>query len=57
MNIKIGMKDTKTLNEGLKKYIEGEIISDYQCPGCNKRVDVKNRTLISSTPNVLLFQL
>ncbi len=29
MNIKIGMKDTKTLNEGLKKYIEGEIISDY----------------------------
>jgi len=55
MNIKITMKDTKSLAEGLQKYIEGEIINEYNCQGCNKKVDAKNRTLISSTPNVLLF--
>ena len=51
------MKDIKSMHESLQKMIEGEVINDYQCEGCNKKVDVSKRTLISSTPNVLIVHL
>ena len=41
----------------LGKMIEGEVINDYQCDVCNKKVDVSKRTLISQTPNVLIVHL
>jgi ubiquitin C-terminal hydrolase len=37
--------------------VEGEVINDYQCDGCGKKVDVSKRTLISQTPNVLIVHL
>jgi ubiquitin carboxyl-terminal hydrolase 34 len=37
--------------------IEGEVISDYECDGCKKKVDISKRTLISQTPNVLIVHL
>jgi len=37
--------------------VEGEVISDYECSGCNKKVDVSKRTLIAQTPNVLIVHL
>ena len=51
------IKDIKSVEESLKKQIEGEIISDYQCDGCNKKVDLSKRTLIAETPNVLIVHL
>ena len=33
------------------------MISDYQCEGCKKKVDITKRTLISSTPSVLVVHL
>jgi ubiquitin carboxyl-terminal hydrolase 34 len=37
--------------------IEGEIINDFLCEGCNTKVDIMKRTLISQTPNVLIVHL
>jgi len=37
--------------------VDGEVINDYECSGCKKKVDVSKRTLISQTPNVLIVHL
>ena len=57
LNISLTVKERKSVADTLQKTIEGEIINDYQCPGCKKTVDITKRTLISQTPNVLMFQL
>ena len=56
-NISLTVKERKSVEDSLKKAIEGETISDFTCPGCKKKVDITKRTLISQTPNVLVFQL
>jgi len=56
-NMSLTVKDLKSVEESLQKQVEGEIISDYQCDGCNKKVDLSKRTLISETPNVLILHL
>mmetsp|Transcript_21978 Transcript_21978/g.16323 ORF Transcript_21978/g.16323 Transcript_21978/m.16323 type:complete len:254 (-) Transcript_21978:2538-3299(-) len=56
-NLSLPVKDIKSMEISLKKMIEGETISDYLCDGCNKKVDISRRTLISSTPNVLIVHL
>ena len=56
-NLSLTIKDIGTVEEALKKQVEGEIISDYQCDGCNKKVDLSKRTLITETPNVLIVHL
>ena len=35
------------LVQSLTKLIEGEVINDFLCEGCNKKVDISKRTLIS----------
>jgi ubiquitin carboxyl-terminal hydrolase 34 len=47
LNLSLPVKDIKSMEMSLKKMIEGEIISDYLCEGCNKKVDLSRRTLIS----------
>ena len=41
----------------LAKMVEGEIINDYNCSGCNRTVDLQKRTMIASTPNILIVHL
>jgi uncharacterized UBP type Zn finger protein len=53
-NLSLTVKDIKSMQESLNKMIEGETINDYNCEGCNKKVDISKRTLISQTPNVLI---
>ena len=45
------------MHDSLTKLVEGEQISGYECEGCKKKVDISKRTLISSTPNVLIVHL
>ena len=45
------------MEESLLKTLEGEVISDFQCDGCGKKVDISKRSLISSAPNVLIVHL
>lgn len=56
-NLSLTVKDIPSVYESLKKQIEGEIISDYKCDGCGKKVDLSKRTLITETPNVLILHL
>lgn len=51
------VKDIKSVYDSLAKQVEGEVINDYQCDGCNKKVDVSKRVLIAETPNVLILHL
>lgn len=46
-NLSLTVKDIKSMHDSLQKMIEGEVINDYQCDGCNKKVDLSKRTLIS----------
>jgi len=57
LNLSLTVKDLKSVEESLQKQVEGEIINDYQCDGCNKKVDLSKRSLISKTPNVLIVHL
>jgi len=56
-NLSLPVKDIKSMEQSLAKMIEGEVINDYMCEGCNKKVDISRRTLISQTPNVLIVHL
>ena len=56
-NLSLTVKDIKSVHESLQKLVEGEVINDYQCEGCGKKVDVSKRMLISQTPNVLIVHL
>lgn len=57
MNLSLPVKGVKSIEESLAKQVEGEIINDYQCDGCNRKVDLQKRTMIASTPNVLIVHL
>ena len=56
-NLSLTVKDIKGMYESLAKLVEGEVIGDYECAGCKKKVDVSKRTLITTTPNVLIVHL
>ena len=45
------------MHESLSKLIEGEIINDYECDTCKKKVDISKRILLSQVPNVLIVHL
>lgn len=56
-NLSLTVKDIKSMHESLQKLVEGEVINDFSCEGCGKKVDISKRTLISQTPNVLIVHL
>lgn len=45
------------MGESLQKQVEGEVINEYECENCKKRVDISKRVLLSSSPNVLIVHL
>ena len=57
LNLSLPIKGFKSIEESLEKMIEGEIISDYNCDGCKRKVDLQKRTMIASTPNILIVHL
>jgi ubiquitin carboxyl-terminal hydrolase 34 len=56
-NLSVTVKDLKGIHPSLEAQMEGEVISDYQCSGCKKKVDIHKRTLLAETPNVLIVHL
>lgn len=57
LNLSLTVKDIKGVYASLDKQVEGEVISDYECSGCKKKVDIHKRTLLAETPNVLIVHL
>ena len=56
-NLSLEVKNLKTLYESYEKFITGEVISDYFCDECNKKVETTKRCCLSSLPNVLIMHL
>ena len=56
-NLSLEVKGKKSIEESLQDMIKSDEISDYKCDGCQKRVTIQKRTLISETPNVLIVHL
>jgi len=56
-NLSLTVKNIKSVYDSLQQMIEGEVINDYHCDGCDKKVDISKRTLIAETPNVLIVHL
>ena len=57
LNLSLPIKGVKSIEESLEKLIEGEVINDYNCDGCSRKVDLQKRTMIASTPNILIVHL
>jgi ubiquitin carboxyl-terminal hydrolase 34 len=56
-SITLEVKNSKTLSESFNRYILGELISDYKCDFCQKKVDVSKKTRISKAPHNLIIHL
>ena len=56
-NLSLEVKNQKTLTESLKKFVSGEIINDYQCEGCEQRVELEKKLTIDKLPNTLIVHL
>lgn len=56
-NLSLTVKDIKSVQDSLDQLVKGEIISDYNCEQCNRKVELSKRTLIAETPNVLIVHL
>ncbi|KAK5956953.1 hypothetical protein OHC33_002442 [Knufia fluminis] len=58
--IQIEIKGKSGLEEGLKAYVEGEILqgdNKYSCTGCARHVDAVKRACIKEMPDNLIFNL
>lgn len=53
----IKIKDKKTVQEGLEHHVQGEIINDFQCDNCNKRVDLTSKTVLKTLPNMMIIHM
>ncbi len=51
------VKNMKSIYDGLRKVILGEIINDYKCEECNQKVDIVRKTAIEQLPNMLIVHL
>jgi len=56
-NLSLTVKDIKSVYDSLDQQVKGEMISDYFCETCQRKVELSKRTLIAETPNVLIVHL
>jgi ubiquitin carboxyl-terminal hydrolase 34 len=56
-NLSLEVKNQRSVYDGLKKFVSGELISDYQCESCNQRVELEKKVTIDSLPNTLIVHL
>lgn len=45
------------MQDSFNRYVSGELISDFRCDFCNKKVDVSKKTRISQPPRTLIIHL
>jgi len=55
--LSLEVKNQNSIFDGLKKYVSGELISDYQCEACNQRVELEKRVTLDKLPNTLIVHL
>ena len=55
--LSLQVKNQKDIYDSLKLLVAGEVISDYTCSGCNKKVDIVKTQAIKRLPNTLIVHL
>lgn len=55
--ISLEVKNKQSVEESLKAQLEGELIEDFRCEACEKKVNLKKRSLLGRMPNVLILHL
>ena len=56
-NLSLEVNNMKTLNDSLEKFITPELIDEYSCETCKKKVTIKKRNSLAELPNVLIVHL
>ena len=56
-NLSLEVKNMKTIYDSLEKFITGEVIDDYFCDNCKKKVSTTKRVCVSQPPNVMIVHL
>ena len=59
-NIQVEIKGKRNLEEGLKAYVEGEVLqgdNKYSCTSCARHVDAVKRACLKEVPDNLIFNL
>jgi len=56
-NLSLEVKNQGSLINSLRKFVSGDIISDYQCDKCNQRVELEKKHTIEELPNTLIVHL
>lgn len=59
-SIQIEIKGKKDLEEGLRAYVEGEVLqgdNKYSCTSCGRHVDAVKRACLKEVPDNLIFNL
>jgi len=56
-NLTLEIEKINKLDASLEKLIESEIIEDYKCDNCEKKVTIKRSTTLAKLPNVLVIYL
>ena len=56
-SLSLEVQGKKTLKESLEKYISEEIIEDFMCDNCQKKVTVIKRNSFADLPNVMIIHL
>lgn len=56
-SLSLDIKQCSNLNECLQKYIKEEIIEDFLCDNCKKKITQKRHLMISTLPNILIIHL
>lgn len=55
--LQVTVKNQKTLQQSLESMIAGEVIEDYNCSSCKKRVSIDKKSCINTLPNTLIVHL
>ena len=57
LNISLEVRNQKSIEDSLRKFIDVDIISDYECEKCKNKVELQKSTSVSELPNTLILHL
>jgi uncharacterized UBP type Zn finger protein len=55
--LSLQVKGSTGIYDSLNKLVFGQTIEDYNCDGCNKKVNIMKRSLLADMPNTLIVHL
>jgi len=55
--LSVAISKCRSVQDCIGLFFEDELVSDYKCDGCNKRVQIIKSAELASAPDVLIIQL